>query len=437
MKTDNLDSIWVKLKKELSGEENDIFIGTYFISPSRGKENSDKAEKLCEEVLFFQKKGDVIINGDLNTRTGTEEDFIIPDNFNDNADTHYREHLRKINSQDRTLDERGKVLPDMCKGLDLSILNGRKIGDVFGNFTCFQWNGNSVVDYVITSELLFKKIPILKVGEFIPWLSDHCPLFFSLELNKKEKGSCTNNMREGPKHFIWSEKSKNDFCKQLNTPVTIHHIENTTTLHTHDPIKMVSDLTEILIKPAIEVKVKTVEKKKKNAENPPWFDNSCEELKTEIKSRGKEIRRDPHNVYLKQQLTLSKKKLKKMVQKNKREYKNAIIVKMNYSKKESKTFWKLLDKLDKKKDNVFREEISEERWVSYFKSISNTKEGATNIIPPNTEAKGKLDYEISDEEIKLGCYILRNGKASGYDSISNEMIAALLGIKPEAIKALF
>ena len=33
MKTDNQDSIWVKLKKELSGEENDIYIGTYYISP--------------------------------------------------------------------------------------------------------------------------------------------------------------------------------------------------------------------------------------------------------------------------------------------------------------------------------------------------------------------------------------------------------------------
>ena len=34
MKTENQDSIWVKLKKELSGEENDIFIGTYYINPS-------------------------------------------------------------------------------------------------------------------------------------------------------------------------------------------------------------------------------------------------------------------------------------------------------------------------------------------------------------------------------------------------------------------
>ena len=111
---------------------------------------------------------------------------------------------------------------------------------------------------------------------------------------------------------------------------------------------------------------------------------------------------------------------------------------MHCSKKESKTFWKLLDKLDKKKDdNVFKEGISEERWTSYFKSISNTKDGTTNDFPPNTKLNGELDYEISLDEIKLGAYILRNGKAPGYDSISNEMISSLLNAKPETVKCLF
>ena len=380
----------------------------------------------------------MIINGDFNAKTSNEDDFIIPDKFNDDTDTHYREHLRKRNSQDKNLDERGKNILDMCKGLDLSIINGRKTGDVFGNFTCFQWNGNSVVDYLITSEQLFKKIPNFKVGEFIPWLSDHCPLIFSLELNKTEKVSSTNNMNDGPKHFTWSDKGKNDFFNQLNNPDTLNQIENITTLHTNDPIKMVSGLTKILIKTAKEAKINTVEKKKKNTENPPWFNNSCEELKSEIKSLGKEICRDPHNVSLKQQLTRLKRKLKKTVQKNKWEYKNTLIQKMSWSKKESKTFWKLLDKLDKKKDdNVFKEGISGERWVSHFISISNKKEGMTNTFPSNTKSKGKLDYEITIDEIKLGAYILRNGKAPGHDSISNEMIASLLSTKPEVIKALF
>ena len=64
---------------------------------------------------------------------------------------------------------------------------------------------------------------------------------------------------------------------------------------------------------------------------------------------GKKMRRDPHNFVLQQQLLpLSKRELKKAVQKNKWAYKNSSIQKMNWSKKEGKTCWKLLDKPDKK-----------------------------------------------------------------------------------------
>ena len=48
----------------------------------------------------------------------------------------------------------------------------------------------------------------------------------------------------------------------------------------------------------------------------------------------------------------------------------------------------------------------------------------------------QLDYEITMDEIKLGAYILHNGKATGHDSISNEMLMSLLNTKPGAIKAL-
>ena len=49
---------------------------------------------------------------------------------------------------------------------------------------------------------------------------------------------------------------------------------------------------------------------------------------------------------------------------------------MKWGKKEGKTFWKLLGKLDKKKeDHIFKEGISGERWTSHFESISNKKGG--------------------------------------------------------------
>ena len=133
VKCDNQDAIWVKMKKEITGEEKDIFIGTYYISPSKSNENSEKIAKLNEDVMQFQKKGEVILNGDFNARTSNLEDFILPEK-------HEKDRKRR-NSQDKDFDERGKEISELCKNFELNILNGRKIGDLFGEYTSLQWNG--------------------------------------------------------------------------------------------------------------------------------------------------------------------------------------------------------------------------------------------------------------------------------------------------------
>ena len=127
-----------------------------------------------------------------------------------------------------------------------------------------------------------------------------------------------------------------------------------------------------------------------------------------------------------------------MVKTNKLSYKNTIIDKINWSNKNGKTFWKLLDKLDHKQDStIFTNSISENKWVAHFTKIFQAPKDKLQPLPKNTAKQGPLDYDISDEEINLCRYILRNNKSSGYDSISNEMISCLLNVKPAIIKKLF
>ena len=103
---------------------------------------------------------------------------------------------------------------DMCKSLDLNIANDRKTGDPFGSYKCFKWNGTSVVDYFITSSLIFQNVSAFKVGEFLPWLSDHCPIYFTLELRNKIEIVNSNNKKskeKSPKQFVWSSTGKQSF----------------------------------------------------------------------------------------------------------------------------------------------------------------------------------------------------------------------------------
>ena len=64
------DSIWIRIK------EDEIYVGTYYVSPSNTNENSDFLNKVNDEICKFSKKGIVVIQGDLNARTGTENDNL-------------------------------------------------------------------------------------------------------------------------------------------------------------------------------------------------------------------------------------------------------------------------------------------------------------------------------------------------------------------------
>jgi hypothetical protein len=52
----------------------------------------------------------------------------------------------------KKLDSRGKDLIDLCISSQLRFVNGRVLGDTFGNFTCYTTHGASTLDYVLVSE---------------------------------------------------------------------------------------------------------------------------------------------------------------------------------------------------------------------------------------------------------------------------------------------
>ena len=83
-----------------------------------------------------------------------------------------------------TVDNRGRGLVDICKATGVVILNGRKTGELYGKYTCFQWNGSSTVDYVLVNENLYDNIVLFKVGKFISWISDHCAIHFQISFKR-------------------------------------------------------------------------------------------------------------------------------------------------------------------------------------------------------------------------------------------------------------
>ena len=203
--TENNDVIWIKMKQKTSDHPNDLYIGSVYFSEENGREKIvEKIKKLGEDIESIRDKGgEIILQGDFNARTATERDFVENDKFDPEMSPVSYE-LPPRSSQDKVLNPRGKELLDLCKTHNLCIIHGRKTGDIPGSFTSFQPNGNSIIDYGIASQSLFQHVISFRVGDFKPWLSDHCPIEFNLDIRKACKEIDSNEQFDPlPSKWYW------------------------------------------------------------------------------------------------------------------------------------------------------------------------------------------------------------------------------------------
>ena len=158
-----------------------------------------------------------------------------------------------------------------------------------GEFTSFQAKGDSVVDYLITSESLTNHIATFSVGNFIPWLSDHCPIIYDLEINEEiDKSPSKNTLKPAPKQYIWSDGGTEKFKDELHKNENKDKLKKALSMDYSNPSKVVDHITNLLINVADQAKIKTTPKFSQISNDQPWFDEGCVKLKNEIKALGKE-----------------------------------------------------------------------------------------------------------------------------------------------------
>ena len=390
-----------------------------------------------EEILVLKQKGEIIVMGDFNARTGLDDDIIKFDKFDniDIANINFNNDIAPRNSEDKlTSNHRGKQLIELCKALKLAILNGRKNGDLFGAYTSFQWNGNSVVDYALSTYSMFHKIEYLAVGNYIPWISDHCALHIRLNFSvpKKLATPVKDTKNEIYKSFYWDENSnvkfnrglekcENELEQIMNVPV--NNTRTISTLFTN----MVYKITKM---ENIKLKIK------RKPTNQKWFDNECIKEKQKIKHIGKCVKKEPENIRLREGLNDSKRIFRKLTNVKKGKYRENLVKTMHLSKGEGKKFWKSLDKLDFSKNmNDYVDKISIDSWREHFNSIYCDEQEP--IYPPDCNDEGPLDHEITMEELIEASYVLKNDKSCGIDMISNEILKCILQKRPHILLKLY
>ena len=130
---------------------NPLFIGASYIPPEYSiRKNSIKVDyfqELNDSLVRYSQKGNVIIAGDLNSRTGNNHasDLIKIPGVNE-FDLGDKTLVEDRISCDNTINNYGNKLNSICRVHDLVIANGRVPGDRVGNFTC-QTNRSSLLFY--------------------------------------------------------------------------------------------------------------------------------------------------------------------------------------------------------------------------------------------------------------------------------------------------
>ena len=133
-------------------------------------------------MLHFSQKGDIIVQGDFNTRTGDMQETISHDN-NVPEDYEVDEPYIRQSQDSGTINSRGVNLLETCTALNLRILNGRIVGDLDDKKACFHYNGSSVVDYIIASKNIVRNVQYLIINPLKPHIPDHCHISYAIKGN--------------------------------------------------------------------------------------------------------------------------------------------------------------------------------------------------------------------------------------------------------------
>ena len=385
-------------------------------------------------------KGRIFITGDFNSRTSKELDFILDDEVAENMshilpDNYISDYYLPRKSLDKVLNSQGKELLNLCASAQLRLLNGRYIGDVLGNITCYNAKGCSIVDYAAASVSLLSSVKYFIVKNPTCY-SDHCQLVTYLDCHVKKNNVQSDYLKQ-EFSFKWTKLSKNLLEKELSQKYVYDNIANFELFNFENSTDGVNTANEMLTDIYTNLSEKCMRKhyykKKKRKFKSPWSDSEFLALRNNVNSLGKNMKLFPFDQNIRLKFLHFSKLLKRATKFKRKEYKKNMLNKLyNLSPNESKEFWKILRSIDNKEGKSEDSQITDLNLLaSHFK-----KQGQPEKIDPNFEKF--LSAELSDREqllsdqytddpititeIKSIIKKLKNGKSSGPDLICYEVI---------------
>ena len=201
------------------------------------------------EIDQYSTQGSVAIIGDLNARIGVKNKSRITLNIDQDIPVPglvSKSELPSRNSEDRTVNSRGRKLLNLMTNHDLLLANGRICGDLRGKHTCCQWNGSSVVDMFLAQCDLIPRINYFRVGQF-DWMSDHAFISTDVAVDiAKYKDIPSEWKRVNRQMQNWDTESKEKIREILDSPSFKTKLDNFCNMHYVSSSEAAAELTFII-----------------------------------------------------------------------------------------------------------------------------------------------------------------------------------------------
>ena len=309
------ETIMLQLKKDFFNLGKNLNISFTYCSPQNSsylqRTQIDPFEEFQQKISLCDPDSDLICFGDFNSRTGPGLDYIENEN---NANIPIPEDIYEADAEswsprgnmDGETNKYGECLLSLCRSVPLRICNGRKLGDIQGSYTCYKYNGQSTVDYCLSSPSVFNKIKTFTVNHFLPDLSDHCSIEIKLKTNFVD-----NFIEQAEYEFVpfpskvqWSKTTAQQFQTCLQSSESQLFIENFVKNGINPNQNSIDEatnfLTEFLVNTAIsaandgkkleyscpkksQARNWKFKKKLSKAKHPKWHDKTCAALYKQIR----------------------------------------------------------------------------------------------------------------------------------------------------------
>ena len=456
------DIIGVTLRASYFNLPQDIVILNVYSSPDNSSYNIRKKadtknefvstlDALSEIILDIPSSKNIFLAGDFNARSGTMNDINTRSHHHGNNDhewdTEYPANIPKRSNKDPVINGKGKSFIELVKSAGLIILNGRTVGDILGDHTCYKYNGCSAIDYMCVSSNLYEKINYFRVHHLNIY-SDHTPISAAIGTCGKVMATKLNldDFDDAPKRFLWTAGDPKDsnssaykmkfaqLCPDVSQRIQL--LSNTPVSSKDDAIKLNNDITSILLDLAI---IAAPKRHSKRTNKKKWFDWDCRASKRKLSKLSKMYSKHPFNVDARSAYYSAKKSYKQLIKTKKKDFFVALNEKVN---KDKSLDWKAFKRLKEEQGDQETFDLYDlQNFYSFFKELysrscsisSNQHQNdiyhhrkMDNDIDTSangaSEALASLNSDFNEDELNHCIKNLKNNKSTSDDLISNEIL---------------